>query len=107
MFSNLAPCTNLHEDEQKVRTKILAEFPDHVSIYGGLCLCTMSMFMFMFMYMSMHMPIPMSMPTDIYVMSIYYVLCLLTRTWPNLWEKPCLCLYMFIRKACVILPKAH
>ena len=25
-----APCTNLHKDEQKDRTKTLAEFPDHI-----------------------------------------------------------------------------
>ena len=29
-FSDRAPCTKLHKDEQKDRTKTLAEFPDHI-----------------------------------------------------------------------------
>ena len=30
MFSDRTPCTKLHKGEQKERTKILAEFPDHI-----------------------------------------------------------------------------
>ena len=30
MLGRSSPCTKLHKDEQKDRTKTLAEFPDHI-----------------------------------------------------------------------------